>query len=85
MHVTLKYVQFGQLIVQRLRYNGHVFSFIGTVDLSQNTMGRRNKPPTRRLLQPVVIRPNIYRPTQPGVGQNDGETSINHAILVSYI
>eukprot|EP00105_Crassostrea_gigas_P015118 XP_011432021.1 PREDICTED: uncharacterized protein LOC105331496 isoform X1 [Crassostrea gigas] len=43
----------------------------GTVDLSQNTMGRRNKPPTRRLLQPVVIRPNIYRPTQPGVGQND--------------
>uniref|UniRef100_A0A8W8MTH1 Uncharacterized protein n=1 Tax=Magallana gigas TaxID=29159 RepID=A0A8W8MTH1_MAGGI len=36
-----------------------------------NTLGRGNKPSTRRLLQPVVIRPNIYRPTQPGVGQND--------------
>ncbi|XP_052683153.1 uncharacterized protein LOC128163564 [Crassostrea angulata] len=42
-----------------------------TLDLSPNTLGRGNKPPTRRLLQPVVIRPNIYRPTQPGVGQND--------------
>lgn len=73
------------LLFNVLDIMGMFFSFKGTLDLSPNTLGRGNKPPTRRLLQPVVIRPNIYRPTQPGVGQNDGETSINHAIFVSYI